>query len=281
MKIHLLTIGVGKLHFSQAAKRLATAAKNSSMFESVIVENSSTLESNHKRFFLEHHEFLNNPHNARGYGHYLWKPYLIDHWRNHIPPNDILVYLDSGCHLNLISPKSRNRFLDYVDLAVSSGGLAMQLRNNSFGFNDLTEESWSRQDLLIRLNANAAICKGNQIQSGIVFVGKSEQSRQYTKLWWDLAKEENHLFLDDERIKDCESTLIESRWEQSIHSVLFKQFNFAYIPDETVFGNKWPCNWVVDGVDFPIWAMRHRSGADPFKFRLRDSHKKVVARYKL
>jgi len=272
MGVVLLTAGLGKKNFKDAALRLAKNAHKSGFFTKIVVEDNESLWKNHSLFLKSHEEFINRADNARGYGHYLWKPYLVNHWLQRIGNDDLLLYLDAGCHINYSTSKAIKRFQEYVELAICNDGFAMQIRDFSFGYEDLRELAWTRQDLLKFLDADNQIRNSNQIQSGIILLAKTEKTLNYSSSWLDICLHDNHLFLDDNRIAHDEPFLIESRWEQSVHSVLFKKFGFRCIPDEGTFGNVWPPDWRDLGNDYPIWAMRNRSGIDPFNFRLSEMH---------
>jgi hypothetical protein len=269
MKTILLTAGFGRRNFQEAATRLARNAEKSGLFNEILIENNHSLQNLHTGFLNSHKEFLFNENNRRGFGHYLWKPYIINYWLERIPDNDILVFLDAGCHINYRNPRARDRFSDYLKITSENDGLAMQLRDNSFGYDDLSEKRWTRLDLMEHLGVPKEMRVSNQIQSGIIFLKKGESTLTYTSTWMKLATYDGCLFLDDSRIVSA-NNLIESRWEQSIHSLLFKKYKFGVLPDETTFGEQWPPNWEILGKKFPIWAMRHRSGVDPTRFLISD-----------
>lgn len=269
MKTVLLTAGFGRRNFQEAAARLAKNAEKSGLFDKVLLENNQSLQVLHKDFLDSYQGFLFDEKNRRGFGHYLWKPYIINYWLEKISENDVLLYLDAGCHINYRNPGALNRFSDYLEITSKEEALAMQIRDYSFGYNDLSEERWTRIDLMEHLGVPKQMRTTNQIQSGIIFLKKSARTLSYSSEWMDLATYDRCLFLDDTRIPP-DSTLIESRWEQSIHSLLFKKYRFGILSDETTFGNQWPPNWEILGKDFPIWAMRHRSGVDPTKFLIND-----------
>jgi len=269
MKTVLLTAGFGRRNFQEAAARLAKNAERSGLFDKVLLENNRSLQILHKDFLDSYQEFLFDEKNRRGFGHYLWKPYIINYWLGKISENDVLLFLDAGCHINYQNPGALNRFSDYLEITSKEEALAMQIRDYSFGYNDLSEERWTRFDLMEHLGVPKQMRTTNQIQSGIIFLKKSARTLSYSSEWLDLATYDRCLFLDDTRIPPG-GTLIESRWEQSIHSLLFKKYRFGVLPDETTFGKQWPPNWEILGKDFPIWAMRHRSGVDPTKFLLND-----------
>jgi hypothetical protein len=264
-----------------AAVRLRNLAEELRWFDYIILEDSKTLTNNHRDFFSTNRSFIERSDNARGFGHYVWKPYFINYWLKQIKSSDLLVYLDAGCHLNGKSVESNKRFSQYLELAREHGGVSMQLKHNSFGLSDLRELSWSREDLLEYLHTIEDHANSNQVQSGIIFLIKSSATLEYSKKWYETATQDSCYFLDDSKIVQTRYKLIESRWEQSIHSILFKQFGFHMILDETTFGEEWPPDWQTLGHNFPIWAMRNRSGVNPFEFKWGDAEYRLNRRLNL
>jgi hypothetical protein len=179
--------------------------------------------------------------------------------------NEVLLYLDSGCYLNLKSAKPRERLLDYAELTKSEGILAMQLKSGDFEIDDLSELAWSSQALHSRIPLSEVNQVRNQIQAGIIFISKRKSSCQFIEEWYRLMREEHFQYLIGNGIGKSDR-FIEHRYDQSIFSMLYKASGLRTIEDETYFHP----NWRELGRDFPIWAMRNRDGVNPFEFRLDD-----------
>ena len=56
---------------------------------------------------------------TRGGGYWIWKPYIISKMLEQINENDILVYIDAGCHIN-ITKESKQRFNEYINMINNS-----------------------------------------------------------------------------------------------------------------------------------------------------------------
>lgn len=54
-----------------------------------------------KIFWVKNAEFMMS--NRRGYDFWLWKPYVILSTLQDSEPNDVIIYMDAGCTLNLNS----------------------------------------------------------------------------------------------------------------------------------------------------------------------------------
>lgn len=255
MKWHFLTIGIGTTNYENAARRLSKEAAQSKYFSTIIAENNSTLKSQHSIFLESHAEFINE-NKALGYGNFLWKPYLVNHWLNQIPEGDGLLYLDSGCSFNLKPIEARDRFEKYLQSAVKHGSLVTQLASGQFGIADLTEESWTTPELMKEIGLSEENQKSNQIQAGILFLMSNSRNKEITRKWWDTSVIEDYKYLRNSNFENPKGVLRQNRHDQSIFSSLAKKYEMFSISDETYF---YP-EWYPAGRDYPIWAMRNRSG---------------------
>ena len=72
---------------------------------------------NDKEFWKKNGDFIEK--NKRGYGYWLWKSYIIKKTMDMMKDGDILLYLDSGCEINILHHTLPNRdnlstFIEYV-----------------------------------------------------------------------------------------------------------------------------------------------------------------------
>jgi hypothetical protein len=252
---HFLTIGIGAANYENAARRLSKEAAKSKYFSSVITETNSTLQLKHSDFLDNHSRFMNE-NQTTGYGNFLWKPYLVNHWMNRIPEGDGLLYLDSGCSFNLKSHQAKKRFEDYLETALIHGSLVTQLISGQFGIDDLTEKSWTTAELADAMELSEGDKNSNQIQAGILFLISNSKNREIVKKWWDFCVVEDYKYLRNSIFENPRGVFRQNRHDQSIFSCLAKKFEVHAIPDETYF---YPA-WYSIGRNYPIWAMRNRSG---------------------
>ncbi len=255
MKWHFLTIGVGAANYENAARRLSKEAVKSKYFGSVITEINSTLKQEHSDFLDSHSEFINE-NQTPGYGNFLWKPYLVNHWMKRIPEGDGLLYLDSGCSFNLKSHEAKKRFEEYLETTLIHGSLVTQLRSGQFDIDDLTEKSWTTAELAEAMELSEGDKNSNQIQAGILFLINNSKNREIVKKWWDFCVVEDYKYLRNSIFENPRGAFRQNRHDQSVFSCLAKKFEMHAIPDETYF---YP-EWYSTGRNYPIWAMRNRSG---------------------
>jgi hypothetical protein len=137
----------------------------------------------------------------------------------------------------------------------------MQIKDESFGYKKLTDSSWTKRETLENLDPHQLHRFTNQFQAGIILCVRSEKSLELAKKWVDKCSESNYKLLcgpsrdsiEDEEFQD-------HRYEQSILSPLYKEFGLSGLADETYFFPNWDL-----GKEFPIWAMRNRTGGDAFR----------------
>ena len=77
----------------------------------------------------------------QGDGYWIWKLWLIAHWLARLNENDILIYFDSGCNINVTS-QSHTRFRQYIDMVNNNrcGFLRFALVNHK-------EKDWSNHTM--------------------------------------------------------------------------------------------------------------------------------------
>ena len=93
-----ITFGGPTSNYHRSVDRICLEAKEFDFFHDIIGYKDSDLKQD-KPFWDQHGSFIQN--NPRGYGYWLWKSYLIRKTFNQMKENDILIYCDAGCKINL------------------------------------------------------------------------------------------------------------------------------------------------------------------------------------
>jgi hypothetical protein len=260
--IHFLTFGGGSVALRRSAKRLAKEAEKLSLFTSINYLTDFDLQKKHYDFFGQLEKFRDslNDKGKKGYGRWAWKPFLILHYLNLIPEDDILLYLDAGCHFN-INQVSTERFLLYCESANNYESLAMTLYSSGVGQMNALEYEYNSYDNKNQLSISETDWNSHQIQSGILFLKNNRKIRNFVQEWLDLCCSNNFKNLNENLIVQKDKNFKDYRWDQSIFSLLYKKNKMNVIFDETWWGD----NFQSKGVNYPIWALRHKSGSTPFK----------------
>ena len=262
--IHFSTFADGDWGIRAAGKRLIGEAYNSHLFSTSALYCLKDLDEFEPNFSQNHFQFIQN--HKRGFGLCFWKPTYLLSALSKLEEDDLLISLDAGCQLN-INTESLARLRFYIELAREKHGVFMQLRENQFGIRDLTDTKWSNSLLVDELKPTYEMLRSNQVQAGIIIIRNSPKVRNMLQQWKFYCENENYKYLIGR------DPLSESRWEQSIFSLLVKQDSYALIADETY----WFPNW-NHGKNFPIWAMRNRSGGNAYRRNKSDLLQILIAK---
>ena len=74
MNKYFITFGGGSNNYIKAGERLMTQVNNTNLFDKTILYTDEYLK-NDTEFWNKHSHFINK--NKRGYGYWIWKPYII------------------------------------------------------------------------------------------------------------------------------------------------------------------------------------------------------------
>ena len=118
--IHLITYGNDK--YKKSKERLYNEALNTNWFDTITVYGPEDLDIDFRK------RFKSILKKSKGGGYWIWKSHIIKKKLNEINDNDILIYLDAGCSINI---KGKKRFEEYIDLLNNSneGIISFQLKN--------------------------------------------------------------------------------------------------------------------------------------------------------
>ena len=191
----------------------------------------------------------------RGGGYWIWKPYIIRNRLQTMNDDEILVYYDSGCDLN-ITIDSTIRFKEYIDLVNkdTNGFLRFELTG-------LLEKDWTnkatieffKQKFNIDEDRLETFFNSSQLVGTVLIMRKNKFVIDFFDKCLEILNDDPNLFTD------IYTNFNEThRHDQSIISLLYKQLNFdLIITDETYFD---------DGLfnsdnakKYPIWATRKRT----------------------
>lgn len=239
-----VTFGGGMYRWRRAAQRIAREVSPASPSLETLVATERSLPTS---FRTEHADILRS---GRGYGYWIWKPYLLLRALDQSRPRGV-VYLDAGSTVNLSTPEARKRWADYVEHAEDVGGTFFQM--------DLTEEAWTKPELLEHLALDEPDRRSGQIMGGHLFLHNRRDARELLQQWYAMCCLRAYCFLDDSRWDPelAPGPFVEHRHDQSILSCLIKANGQpGAIPDETFFHP----NWFTEGLRFPIWGTRFASG---------------------
>lgn len=239
-----ITFGSQTNNYHHAVKRICHEASEFELFDEIIGYTEQDLISD-DLFWSKHQQFIHS-NAGRGYGYWLWKPYVTKKTLARMNDNDIIVYADAGCFMN---KEGKARLLEYFDILNTNG----EIGNISFQMVYL-EESFTKMDIFEYYNAkDDGIIKSGQIVGGVFVLRKCQHTMELIDKWYDGCCQ-YHLIDDSVGTLPNISSYIVARNDQSIFSVLRKKYGTIYLPDETWFGPRWN----EDGKNYPIWAIRKK-----------------------
>ena len=209
MSRHFITFGAGDNNYYEAINILNNQAKEIQLFDEITCYTDEYLKKS--EFWLHHCEFVNS--NKRGYGYWLWKPYIIKKTMERMKDGDILLYLDSGCEINKHKKDQLINFFEYVK------------NDYIIGTTTSIEKNYNKMDLNIKLGmVNDRQMNTEQRQAGALMFLVCDKTRDIVNQWYNLGCDYHNI--DDSRsIVDNLPTFIEHRHDQSIFSLLTKKYN--------------------------------------------------------
>lgn len=230
--------------FRKTLDRLREQANSMKIFKDIYLYNEFNFDDSIK---VKFGEILNK--DVRGFGFWLWKPYFILRSLGNLQDNDILLYLDAGCHLN---SKGYYRFLKYLDIVnKSDSGILL----TTFEGSGCLTRKWTKGDLLDFYNVkhDKSIVDAPQRQATILFVRKCDKSLKIIKDWLGVYDSNISLVDDSPSTSGDLEGFIENRYDQSILSILSLLNNCATISVRETQNKSW---FFMNS--FPIWVRRDK-----------------------
>jgi len=141
MCVNFITFG-SHSGYIDAGNRLIQQANNLNIFTETNLYTSEDLKLD-QSFWPQHNNFINNNH--RGYGYWLWKPYLIKKKMEEMKDGDVLLYLDCGCEIDY---REKEDLLNCIDIVK---------KDKIVGTYICIENEYNKMDLIEKLNMNKDI----------------------------------------------------------------------------------------------------------------------------
>lgn len=176
----------------------------------------------------------------RGFGYWLWKPYIILKTLEKINYGDYLFYCDSSAYfVNKIQYLIDTMIKDKQDI------LAFEL--------PLIERQWTKRDAFILMGCDKEeFVNSNQILSGYILVKKNDFTLNFFREYFNFCKD-YRILTDSPNELGYEnySDFIDHRHDQSIFSLLCKKYGIKPHRDPSQFGT-WPNKYITNGRDYKI-----------------------------
>jgi hypothetical protein len=236
-KFHFITFGNQKYY--NALNRICNQAKELNIFDSVFAYNDKILFEYED--FQIHKEFISN--NSRGFGYWIWKPFIVLKEFEKMKDGDILVYSDAGCS---VKSTGVNRMKEYFDMINTNENSVIGFQLEDFH----PEKRWCKADLLKFMNLDEDKYKDSrQLVGGIFVIKKNPKMIKLIEEWYEICCN-YHLIDDTPSIEKNDISFMEHRHDQSVLSLLRKKYGCILLEDETYTSPNWD-------ETKPIWATRN------------------------
>ena len=257
-KIILVAFATNDL--KKSIKRFETQAKNSKFYNQINIFTPRNLSN-------KINEKLNSilrMKKKRGYAYWYWKPLILMELIKKLSDGDIIHYLDIGFHINHLSSK---RFEEYINIINNKNSwlLAFQykdMKNKNFDeidFPKREEYKYTKGDIFeyFKCINNQEITHTPQFSAGNFMIKKHEKSITFLSDWIKVFENKFELIDDTPSKTKNFINFIENRHDQSIFSILCKN-NFvqslsAYEFDWAKKNNH--RTW-IHNLDYPFLAKR-------------------------
>jgi hypothetical protein len=242
--VHLITYG--NHVYAKSRERVFSEAMISGWFDSITPYEPHMVRHETSR------RFESVLKETRGGGYWVWKFDIIKQHLNKIKENDILIYMDAGCHIN---PQGVSRFRQYINMLhhdEHSSNIAFQLVH--------PERQYTTKRLLDHFTIDIDhpdACSGQMMSTLIIMKNVSASHDMIDHAFATIHTDP--LLITDHYNSDSDNhhTFTENRHDQSILSLVRKSMpeSTIVLPDETYleqpFGHP-------DTLQLPFWATRIR-----------------------
>ena len=162
--------------FKDAKKRIVKEAEQLGLFDNIIAYDNNGVSP-----LLKKSEIFSI---KRGGGLWSWKPDVILQTLYIMDDNDILVYCDAGCKLQLCK-----EWQWYLNTLNKYHIIAQRIYQRT--------ENWTRRELIDYFKENGSLWpKMFQFQAGIIILKKTAFTVQFVKEWRDLMINNSQLAMD-------------------------------------------------------------------------------------
>lgn len=245
MKRHFISFAGGGPRYQDAGERIKSQALGSHFFDTVKLVTCKDLKQN-AEFWKVHGPFVLE--NKRGYGYWLWKPYIILQLLrdSKVAMGDVVVYLDSGCEVNRLGKEGLlNEWIRKAKYAGGIGGRAASSNDARY-----TKRSLSA---LFSISCDDPVLKEPHVEAGMLIIEKNGNTLDLVRKWYDTCC--TYSLLDDSPSSVQDTGLfIEHRHDQSVLNILLKtsepKLHATCIPAYVDA----LCPWS------PLWYARNRGG---------------------
>ena len=205
-----ITFGGGRTTFLDAVARLTGQAAQLDLFDRIIGFTDKDLKAD-QDFWAKHGAFIEK--NKRGYGYWIWKPYLIEKTMKTMTDGDLLLFLDAGCEIDARKRPEMEKAFEIAKRDLILGTLTYR------------EGDWNKADVVHKLGMHETSHMNTpQRQTGANLFLVDRLTRSLVSKWYELACD-YHMIDDSPSVIPNLPEFREHRHDQSLFSLLTKKNN--------------------------------------------------------
>lgn len=227
-RIHYVTFGAPTPQYHHRVHEQTEAARQLGIFTNIFGFTEYDLKQ-WPEFWAEHGDFIER--NPRGYGYWIWKPYIIKKILEDpmTRDGDILLYSDVGCHFTRPIYQMLPWYIHIMNFSRHYGVLCF----NTF----IPEKDFTKMDAFNYFPQYEIEHPRNiyQIHTTYHFWKKNADSLSFVNEWYDIMRRNYHLIDDSPSIAPNFPSFIENRHDQTIFSLLAKTRGAHIIPENEHF----------------------------------------------
>ena len=253
MKKKIILFAFASKDLIRSAKRLLNQASESNFYDEINIITSNKIDE-----VLKSKIKKLSTGNKRGFGYWIWKPYLIKKIFDKIDYGDIINYVDIGCHIIKKNSFKFNQYLDFIKQD-ENWILPFQYHKNlnhkveNILFPDRDERKYTKGDLLEYFNFynSTEVTHSPQFWAGCFFIKKTDTSINFLDEWLSIFDKNFKLIDDSPSIKKNLVGFEENRHDQSVYSLLCKKYKlksfsayeceWAYLNNERTWQHNKDC----------------------------------------
>lgn len=241
MKTIFITFADRKL--SPTLKIIKKEAIDFGFFDEVKVYDDRTFDN---EYWNKYHTFYEQ--NPRGFGYWIWKPYIIRRELERMNDGDVLVYLDAGC---IINKNGKENYHRYVNILQNQCDIVCFEHTNCY------EKQYNKIDFLdyMGLSSSQDFLESRQMIATIILIKKTQKTCSLINDWFEVMHKKPHIIDDTPSSKPELESFKEHRHDQSVFSALCYKYGIKGLPQYEVYPNGG--DWSQMG-DYPFWAARRK-----------------------
>lgn len=250
MAIIFISFGGPSDKYHDALNRICNQARSSGAFDKIIGYTEKDLQ-NDVEFWNRHKDFIES--NPKGYGYWIWKSYINYKTIQESNDDDIIVYADAGCELQI---NNLDRLKYYIQWMKPPSDMGLE-EVGMLAFNGLFQEKiYTKMDTILSIfTGNYDLFKSYQIVATAFIYKKCENTENIMSEWYRKSSI-YHLIDDSPSVAENDPAFKDHRHDQSIFSLVLKNHQCFTLEYEI---GLWANRISVPGPSF-FWDARNISG---------------------